>query len=294
VPHQPISIDAPAKLNLFLNVTGRRGDGYHLLDSLFAFVGLADTLDIEPAEVLSLRIVGPMAEGLEANEGNLVLKATRLLASTAGVEPRGALTLTKRIPVAAGLGGGSADAAAALRGLSRSWGLDWPAARLEALAATLGADVPACVQSRPIVATGVGDILSPTPVMPPCGVLLVNPRIATPTLAVFKAFAKANPAIAPRDLPAMPNDLSVDALAELVTKRGNDLATPAITITPEITTTLAALEMLPGRLAHGLSGSGATCFALFADTAATEAADEALAARHPGWWRWCGGWTLDS
>ncbi|MGL5136835.1 MAG: 4-(cytidine 5'-diphospho)-2-C-methyl-D-erythritol kinase, partial [Beijerinckiaceae bacterium] len=154
-----LTVEAPAKLNLFLNITGRRADGYHLLDSLFTFVGLCDSLEISPADGLSLRIDGPMAEVLAADEENLVLKAARRLATASGAEQRAAIRLTKRIPVAAGLGGGSADAAAALRGLSAFWGLDWPASRLEALAATLGADIPACVQSRPVLATGVGDIL---------------------------------------------------------------------------------------------------------------------------------------
>jgi 4-diphosphocytidyl-2-C-methyl-D-erythritol kinase len=289
--HETLIIEAPAKLNLFLNITGRRPDGYHRLDSLFAFVKLSDTLEIAPAESLALRIEGPMAAGLEADANNLVLKAARLLARTAGIEPRAALTLTKRIPVAAGLGGGSADAAAALRGLSQFWGLDWPVRRLEELAATLGADVPACVRCRPVIARGIGELLSPAPAMPNCAVLLVNPLAATPTPAVFRAFANANPVIAPRALEALPEALSADALAGLVLSRGNDLTDASVSVTPEIATTLAALAHLPGRLAHGLSGSGATCFALFADPSEAGAAGQRLSAAHSGWWLWSGGWS---
>src|SRR5690242_2983601 len=176
---------ARAKVNLWLNVVGRRDDGYHLLHSLVAFADLGDTLEIAPAEDFSLVIDGLGAAALSADPDNLVLKAARLLAAETGVRAGAAFRLTKRIPMAAGLGGGSADAAAALRGLVRLWRLDLPSARLSDLAARLGADVPMCLHQLPCIASGVGEKLDPAPPLPGCGLLLVNAGVPLSTPEVF-------------------------------------------------------------------------------------------------------------
>jgi 4-diphosphocytidyl-2-C-methyl-D-erythritol kinase len=277
-----IAESAPAKVNLYLHVTGRRADGYHLLDSLAVFGPAADGLALAPADDLSLALDGPFGAALDAEPDNLVLRAARALAAAAGVPARAALVLTKRLPIASGIGGGSADAAAALRGLDRLWGLGLGEARLAALAAPLGADIPVCVASRPARMAGVGERLSAAPAIPGCGLLLVNPGVALATPAVFKARAGGftPPALLPAGWPdaaAMAGDLA--ALR-------NDLEAPAIALCPVVAEVLAALRALPGCLLARMSGSGATCFCLFADPAAARAA----AAHLPGgWWRDAGG-----
>jgi len=169
---------ARAKINLWLKVVGKRADGYHLLDSLVAFADLGDTLDAAPADTLSLAVDGPQSGSLAAESDNLVLKAARALAASTGVAARAALRLTKNIPVAAGLGGGSADAAAALRALVELWRVALPDEQLFDLAGTLGADVPMCLAGRTAIASGIGDRLAPAPALPSCGLLLVNPGVA--------------------------------------------------------------------------------------------------------------------
>ena len=284
VANMSFSINAPAKINLSLSITGRRADGYHLLDSLFVFCGLADTLTIHAGDGLSLVQQGRFADGLPSGPDNLVLRAARLLAQEAGCKADAAMHLEKVIPVAAGLGGGSADAAAALNGLNRFWGLHWPVERLEYLGAQLGADVPACIRSQPVFARGVGDQLIAAPALPACGVLLVNPLVGTPTPAVFKAYAAVNPVIPQRACTPWPDAFAdLDALVSSLSSRGNDLATAAVQVTPVTGVVLAHLNALPGMRYAGLSGSGATCFALFDDEF------EARNAPVPDcWWRWGG------
>ncbi len=280
---------APAKLNLFLNIVGRREDGYHLLDSLFAFVACVDHLMFEPANELSLQIEGPFAAGLD-HEDNLVVSAARALAAEAGIAPHGRLVLEKQIPIAAGVGGGSADAAAALRLLNRAWRLSWPLERLMPLAARLGADVPACLPCQPVIARGIGDALTPAPALPPCGILLVNPRLPTPTPAVFRLFRELNPVIAPQKQAPMPDRLpDAAALTAAIAPRGNDLLPAALRVTPAIGNVLAALEALPSVVHAGFSGSGATCFALFATVTQAADAERHLAAK-TDWWCWSGPW----
>jgi 4-diphosphocytidyl-2-C-methyl-D-erythritol kinase len=274
---------APAKVNLHLHVTGRRADGYHLLDSLVVFAGAADTLRARLAEGLSLHLEGPEASALAGEADNLVLRAARALAEAAGIAPRAALTLVKRLPVASGIGGGSADAAAALRALNRLWGLGWSEGRLAGLALALGADIPACLASRPCVMAGVGELLRPAPPLPGCGLVLANPRIALPTPAVFRARAGGFRAAA-----ALPEAGWADAaaLARDLAGWGNDLEAAAIGLCPAVASVLAALRALPGCRLARMSGSGATCFALFD---APEEAAAAAAALPEGWWRWGGG-----
>ncbi len=272
---------APAKVNLALRVTGRRADGYHLLDSLAVFAGVGDVVSATPAEGLSLSLAGPGAEALQAEPDNLVLRAARALADAAGVPARAAITLEKHLPVASGIGGGSADAAAALRVLDALWGAAIGAEGLRQIAAGLGADVPVCVESRPMRMRGVGEVLDPVPPLPPFGLLLANPRLALATPAVFKARAPGfSPPIA---YPEAWRDAA--ALAEWLRPLGNDLEAAAVSLCPPIAEVLAAIAATPGCLLARMSGSGATCFGIFATPAAAEAAAAILPA---GWWRWGG------
>lgn len=264
---------APAKVNLYLRVTGRRADGYHLLDSLAVFGPAADLLSAEADEGLRLDVEGPFAPALAGEGDNLVLRAARLLAEAARVAPQARLVLDKRLPVASGIGGGSADAAAALRLLARLWGVAVP----EGLAAQLGADVPVCLAARPARMGGVGERLDPAPRLPPFGLLLVNPGVAVSTPAVFRA--RTGGFSAPAALPsAWP---SAAAMAADLQPLGNDLEAAAVALCPGIADALAWLRGRPGCLLARMSGSGATCFALFADAAAAEA--HAASAPH-GWW----------
>ncbi|MCQ4162296.1 4-(cytidine 5'-diphospho)-2-C-methyl-D-erythritol kinase [Roseomonas sp. GC11] len=291
---------APAKVNLALHVLGRRADGYHLLDSLVAFAGAADRLAWVPDGIpdgipdggvggpFALRLEGPEAPALAGEGDNLVLRAARLLAEAAGIAPSGSLILEKNLPVASGIGGGSADAAAALRLLNRAWGLHWGHARLLGLAARLGADVPACLDSHATRMGGVGEVLTPAPPLPLVGILLANPRIPLATPAVFRARQGSFPGSfsAPLRLPRAWS--SAAAMAQDLAACGNDLEAPAIRLCPEVAAVLAALRGLPGCLLARMSGSGATCFGLFP----TPEAAHAHAARLPNsWWRWGGGFT---
>ncbi len=255
---------------------GRRPDGYHLLDSLAVFADVGDTLTAEPAESLSLAITGPFSAGLSAGADNLVLRAARALA------PAGArLVLEKQLPVASGIGGGSADAAAALRLLARLWRLDVP---LAALALGLGADVPVCLARRPARMGGIGEALAPAPALPECGLLLVNPGVAVATAEVFRA--RSGGFSAPAVLPASWPDAEAMA-ADLRAATVNDLQAPALALCPRIGVVLAAIEAAGDCLLARMSGSGATCFGLYRNAAAAEAARARLPAR--GWWSWAGG-----
>lgn len=269
---------ARAKVNLWLNVVGLRADGYHLLDSLVAFTDLADEVEVGAASDLSLSVEGPGAPSLDGEADNLVLKAARLLASRAGIAPRAAIRLTKRIPVAAGLGGGSADAAATLRALVELWRVAMPEEELFDLAAELGADVPMCLAGRPSLVSGVGEHLAPAPTLPPCAILLVNPGVPLPTPAVFAA--RRGGFSPERAAPDGWQDLGsfVRDLAE----RSNDLTHAAISLCPAIADVLQRLRTSDGMVHAGMSGSGATCFAIFESVAAARRAEASL----PAVW-WC-------
>lgn len=280
-----VSEAAPAKLNLYLHVLGRRDDGYHILDSLVAFAAAGDVLHCAPAEDLSLVLTGPFAPALSGEADNLVLRAARALAAACGVPPRARITLEKRLPVASGIGGGSADAAAALRALCRLWGVTPGAATLARIALSLGADVPVCLESRPLRMGGIGERLQPAPALPDCGVLLVNPGIAVATASVFRGRVGefSEPAVLPvrwDDAAAMAADLRV---------LRNDLEAPARALAPVIGTVLDALAAQPGCLLARMSGSGATCFGVFRYAAAAAQAARGLA--REGWWMWGGGWS---
>jgi 4-diphosphocytidyl-2-C-methyl-D-erythritol kinase len=268
---------APAKVNLYLHVTGKRADGYHLLDSLAVFPAMGDEVGATPAEALSLTITGPFGAVLQAEPDNLLLRAARALAPGRGA----ALSLEKNLPVASGIGGGSADAAAALHALSALWGIT--GANLPALALQLGADVPVCLASAPARMQGIGEVLAPAPALPEFGMVLVNPGVAVPTPAVFRArHGGFTPAAA---LPA--SWPSAAAMAADLRRCTNDLQDAAIGIQPVIGEVLNVLAALPGALLARMSGSGATCFAIFPTAAAAKAA--AALITQPGWWHWGGG-----
>jgi len=260
---------APAKLNLALHLRRRRDDGYHDLETIFAFTRFGDELSVSPAETLSLTVAGDFADAAGQGPDNLVLRAATALGTAAKIVPAAALILKKHIPVAAGLGGGSADAAATLRLLNRFWGLDWPATRLRAIADHLGADVPACVESVTCFGSGRGEALAPWPVaLAGTHVLLVNPRVAVPTGPVFAGWDQI--------------DRGGIAIGATLAALRNDMTVAAVALAPAIAEVLAALTAAGGADLVRMSGSGATCLALYPDRAACGSAKAALAGR--GWW----------
>ena len=271
---------ARAKVNLFLHVLGRRPDGYHLLDSLAVFPDVGDTLRYRPADTLTLEITGPFAAGLSGAGDNLVLRAAQALLEAAGASYGADLVLEKNLPVASGIGGGSADAAAALRLLDRMWKLGRPAPELAGIALGLGADVPVCLAGEPARMGGVGELIAVAPSLPHCGIVLVNPGVPVATADVFRA--RDADFSAPAVLPARWADAA--SLAADLAGLNNDLEAPALTLCPPIGEALDWLRMQPGCRFARMSGSGATCFGLF-DTPAGAAA---VGGAPPDWWCWGG------
>ena len=271
---------APAKVNLTLRVLGRRADGYHELESLVGFADLADRLTLAPQADTELAISGPFAGACGPSEDNLVLKAAKALSARVPRLRAGRFTLEKELPVAAGLGGGSSDAGAALRLLARLNGIAAGDARLASAALAVGADVPVCLAAKARVMRGLGEILLAPLSLPALPALLVNPGVPLPTGAVFKAFAATGSHEKP--LGALPATL--DALIGFLAEHGNDLARAAIACAPEVDAVLTALSGLPGARLARMSGSGPTCFALFATADAAAAAARQLAGEQPGWW----------
>ena len=263
-----IAESAPAKVNLALHVTGQRGDGYHLLDSLVVFAGIGDRITVAISDDLSLSVGGDRAAGVPPGPENLVLRAAAMLAPGQGAR----IMLEKALPHAAGLGGGSADAAAALRALSRLWDVPLPPV---AEILTLGADVPVCLSSAPQRMAGIGEVLSHVPPLPPLHAVLVNPRVAVPTGAVFGGLAR-------KDNAGMeaPDWHDVETFMGWLSRQRNDLEAPARSVAPVIETALEALHREDARLAR-MSGSGATCFGLFDTARAANAAAASISAAHP-------------
>jgi 4-diphosphocytidyl-2-C-methyl-D-erythritol kinase len=272
---------APAKLNLFLHVGPLRADGFHPVCSLMAFADVGDVVRLEPAEWLSLRVEGLFAPTLAQTdpEDNLVMRAARLIGAR---DVR--IVLDKRLPVAAGLGGGSSDAGAALRLLRSRFAKDMGDAQLEALAAELGSDGPACLWGRAVLAEGRGEDLIPAPRLPSLPAVLVNPGVACPTGAVYRAFDALPPGPG-ADRPELPRAFADPAeAAGFLAACRNDLEPAAAGLVPEVAATLARLRAEPEPLLVRLSGSGATCFALTADFDSAKALAARLAAAQPGWW----------
>jgi 4-diphosphocytidyl-2-C-methyl-D-erythritol kinase len=259
---------APAKINLTLHVTGRRADGYHLLDSLVVFAALGDRIRLRPADRPRLKVTGPMAAGVPEDGRNLALRAARL-AGAEGLE----ITLEKHLPAAAGIGGGSSDAAAVLRALGAAERI--PLADLMAL----GADLPVCMAARSARMRGAGESVAPVSGIPPLPAVLVNPGVALSTGAVFGALSSRFGAA----MPEIPGFADLRDCAAWLRDRRNDLQVPACALEPSIGLCLDALQEAGALLAR-MSGSGATCFGLFAAPEDAERAAAAIGAAHPGWW----------
>jgi 4-diphosphocytidyl-2-C-methyl-D-erythritol kinase len=271
---------APAKVNLYLHVVGRRADGYHLLDSLIVFAGVGDDLAVAPAPDLTLAVDGPFGPLVPAGPENLVLRAARALAQRMGVKAGARIRLTKRLPVAAGIGGGSADAAAALKALSALWRIEPDPGTMADLALALGADVPVCLAGRPAFVGGIGEDIALPPPLPPAWMVLVNPGIAVATPQIFKA--RSGAFSTPGRFSSAPQDAA--ALFAQLGRCRNDLTGAALTLAPVIADVLAALAAQPGCALSRMSGSGATCFGLFAEAGQAAAAAAAIAAAHARWW----------
>ena len=272
---------APAKINLFLHIGDKRADGYHELESLVAFADVGDDLTFASADKTTLAVNGPFASSLAGESDNLVLRAAAGAAVLAGHDIPTSITLTKNLPVASGIGGGSSDAAATLRAFL----LEWPSENVKLadfveLAKTLGADVPVCFFGHSAWMYGIGDGIERTD-LPELPAVLVNPGVAVSTRDVFAALHDKSGT----DILDWPQDFrDADAVVDFLKIVRNDLEAPALAIAPRIGAALEALRTAPGIRLARMSGSGATCFGLFADKAAADAAAQAISAAHPQWW----------
>lgn len=271
---------APAKVNLALHVTGRREDGYHLLDSLVVFAGVGDVLTVTGADMLSLTVGGAFAAGVPVDGRNLVLRAAQILADRHGIMACVRVDLCKNLPHAAGIGGGSSDAAAALRLLSAVWGVECPGPDDPAMLA-LGADVPVCLAApRPQRMRGIGERVDPVPALPPMALVLVNPRVEVPTAGVFARLARRDNS----PLPAPRGGMDYRGFVNWLRGTRNDLQVPAEALAPGVTEALALLGRQPKVDFAVMSGSGATCVGLTADMEAARLAAAAIGRRRPDWW----------
>lgn len=312
-----ITRTASAKINLYLHITGQREDGYHELDSLVAFVGVGDVITVTQGDDLKLTITGPFAQGLSPGEDNLVVRAARLLAKESNVAANAHITLEKNLPVASGIGGGSADAAATLKALIEFWNIeladedihhvaksvsndldtqrtlctlfkvwrdDLDLEMLARIGLQLGADVPVCLAGQPVFMRGIGENLELAPHLPKAWLVLVNPgaEVSTPTVFQTRTDMMGDTYSQPAPFFNHPRDAA--HLAELLNARTNDLMAPAIRLESSIQDVLNALSALKGCLLARMSGSGATCFALFAQESEAKAAAQNLAKTQPNWW----------
>lgn len=280
----PLVETAPAKVNLTLRVLGRRADGYHELESLVAFAEIGDALSLTPGDDLALTVRGPNAGQAGTEADNLVLKAGRALAALSPGLRLGAFDLDKRLPVAAGLGGGSADAAAALRLLAQANGIAVDDPRLYEAARATGADVPVCLDPRPRVMRGIGEILSQPLDLPPLPAVLVNPGVALATKSVFAGWTPAVGQYDACDPDRLARMTGREELLLFLMRQPNDLEFSAIGLAPAVAEVLQALRGLPGRRLVRMSGSGATCFALFSSAAEAIMAAKTLSEKFPHWW----------
>ena len=276
---------APAKVNLTLHILGRRDDGWHELDSVVAFAGVGDRLGFDPGPALDLIVEGPTAAAAGAIGDNLILRAARELRDRAPGLRLGRFHLRKRLPVAAGLGGGSSDAAAALRALAAENGLALDDPRVLAAARATGSDVPVCLDPRARMMRGLGELVGPALRLPPLFAVLANPGVAVATPSVFARLGLARGA--PSGLGASPEPspgAERGSTLALLQQGRNDMQAGACALAPAISEALAALASAPGAVLARMSGSGATCFALFEDCRAAARAGHALRRAHPGWW----------
>jgi 4-diphosphocytidyl-2-C-methyl-D-erythritol kinase len=282
---------APAKVNLTLRISGRRADGYHELESLVAFAPFGDRLTFSPGEPFDLDVSGPMADGAGPVADNLVLRAARSLAGRIDGLRLGRFALHKELPSGAGLGGGSADAAAALRLIARANGISLDDPRVHDAARSTGADIPVCLDPRPRMMRGIGEILSAPAALPPLGIVIIHPGFALPTGPVFKALGLAPgqsyAGSSPRQTKGADEGwqgASREALLKWLAAECNDLEAPAIATAPAVAGVLRAIADLPGCRLARMSGSGSACFGLFDDGGAAETAAAQVAAAQPSWW----------
>lgn len=280
----PLVETASAKVNLTLRVLGRRADGYHEISSLVAFADCGDRLSLTPGSTLALTVGGPRAAQAGANDDNLVLKAARALAARIPGLVAGAFQLDKELPVAAGLGGGSADAAAALRLMARANDLPPGDPRLYEAARATGADVPVCLDPRPRLMWGIGEKLSAPLDLPPLHAVLVNPGVALATKDVFAGWPAAVHPLPPFDLAAVEKTQDRQQFFQALARQANDLEAAAIKLAPAVGGLLAALRALAGCRLARMSGSGATCFGLFDSPDAAQSAAKTLSDKCPQWW----------
>lgn len=276
---------APAKLNLYLHVTGRQANGFHDLDSLAVFAGVGDAIRVESAQRLSLAIEGPQAAGLaqEPVESNLAYKAALALAEKLNRKPDAAITLTKNLPIASGIGGGSSDAAATLRALARQWGMNPNDPALADIAAKLGQDVLVCLTAQTCMMTANGVAPVKQGLIPHTDIVLVNPNKALPTPAVFKNFREQADPFSPH-APPVAKFADAKALAQAMATLNNDLTAPALRLMPEIEDMLLAISKTENCLLSRMSGSGATCFGIYPDRSSAKNAANALFTARPNWW----------
>ncbi|MCB1720741.1 MAG: 4-(cytidine 5'-diphospho)-2-C-methyl-D-erythritol kinase [Alphaproteobacteria bacterium] len=282
-----LEVFAPAKINLYLHVTGRRGDGYHTLDSLISFADIGDKISLEPAGSLSLEITGTFTRGFKGKDisaapdsTNLVIKAAWALARLAGKSPTFKITLEKNLPLGGGIGGGSSDCAAAIWAMLEHWNLPDDLDGLDALMLSLGADVPVCFACQTTHVRGIGEILDPAPVLPEIPIVLVHPGKACNTQDVFGCFdGRYGKAV------ALPRNISdAKTLCDFLSRTENELTRAAIKSVPEIQNILNAFDVQKDCLLARMSGSGSTCFGLFDDEDAAKKAAGVLASENPDWW----------
>lgn len=274
---------APAKINLTIKVTGRRADGFHEIQSLVVFADCGDRLSGEIASDWRLDMTGPFASSLADEPDNLVTRAAILLGDYLGQELNAHLTLEKNLPVASGMGGGSADAAAALRLLTRLYDRPVEPHEMAALALCLGADVPVCLDPSPAFMWGKGELIKRLSALPSFWLLLVNPGVAVSTGDVFRVL-DAQESVETEVSPPLPQWADLDAFVEWLAARGNDLEAPARSIAPVIGDVIAAIARTNGCKLARMSGSGATCFGLYADEKSAKDAQAVISAAHPDWW----------
>ncbi|MBD24422.1 MAG: 4-(cytidine 5'-diphospho)-2-C-methyl-D-erythritol kinase [Candidatus Marinimicrobia bacterium] len=272
---------APAKINLTLHVCGRRTDGYHLLDSLVVFTNIGDRITVAESDVLHLDVTGPYSDKLSSGPDNLILRAARLLQNVTGCRKGAHICLEKNLPLSSGIGGGSSDAAATLHGCSELWKVDPAQISNARLAAELGADLPVCFHRQTAFMSGIGEILDAAPPLPTFWLVLANCGRPLATKSVFATLSKFSPPLARESFNRLSNAAT---LAAALKNHRNDLASSAITLEPSIASTLATLENTPGCLIAQLSGSGPTCFGLFADEQAARHAAAFIESRQPTWW----------
>ena len=271
---------APAKINFFLHITGKRNDGYHLLDSLVAFTDFGDEIEIKEANEFSFSINGDFGDALSADDNNLVIRAAKGLAEHNGRTPNVAIHLTKRLPIGGGVGGGSSDAAAVVRGLCKLWDIAPDSDFMDTLLLSLGADVPVCFNGQTARIQGIGEVIDTDYKIPPVTILLIAPNVSCSTPEIFRSFSGKY-----RDPIHVPQRFeSTDDFVSFLKLCRNDLQKPAISIVPEIADCIEFLNQSTGCLFSQMSGSGSCSFGLFSDEAAAIKAEEQISINHPNWW----------